>query len=277
MGADEAWAIANEAARASGVELRTLSTDEDLQGVGSVIETVWGPEAMPPALLRAFRHAGGVLVGAFVGREQIGFVLGFLGWEDGLHLHSHMLAVLPEQQSRGVGRALKLAQRARASIGGSGGPVDLRSAPRWQRAVQPERARGRRDRLPPRLLRRDARPLEPRGAERPVRGPLGPRIGQRAAGAEGRIAPSPSISRRSSTLRRPEAPEPVATDALLGAGCTVAIPAHHLALRTRDPELSIRWRDAVAGRLSVASPRASSPLGRPQGAQYVFEPARELP
>jgi predicted GNAT superfamily acetyltransferase len=112
MGADDAWALAHETARASGVVLRPLSTAEDLRGVGSVIDAVWGPDAMPPALLRAFQHAGGVLVGAFADREQVGFVLGFLGWEGGLHVHSHMLAVLPDRQSRGVGRALKLSQRA---------------------------------------------------------------------------------------------------------------------------------------------------------------------
>src|SRR6478735_8510006 len=48
------------------------------------------------------------------GDELVGFVLGFAGFSDGRHLHSHMLATVPEWQSRGVGFALKLAQRGAA-------------------------------------------------------------------------------------------------------------------------------------------------------------------
>ena len=45
----------------------------------------------------------------------IGYVLGWAGVdEDGLHVHSHMLAALPDRRHRGVGFALKLAQRAQA-------------------------------------------------------------------------------------------------------------------------------------------------------------------
>jgi predicted GNAT superfamily acetyltransferase len=44
---------------------------------------------------------------------MVGFVLGFIGaGADGLHVHSHQLAVTGGARSRGVGRALKLAQRA---------------------------------------------------------------------------------------------------------------------------------------------------------------------
>ena len=47
---------------------------------------------------------------------MIGYVLGWAGVDpdDGLHLHSHMLAALPDRRHRGVGYALKLAQRAQA-------------------------------------------------------------------------------------------------------------------------------------------------------------------
>jgi len=45
----------------------------------------------------------------------VGFVWSMPGVRDGLHTHwSHMLAVLPEYRSRGLGEALKLAQRERA-------------------------------------------------------------------------------------------------------------------------------------------------------------------
>ena len=46
---------------------------------------------------------------------MVGFVLGWAGVDgEGLHVHSHMLAALPERRHRGVGYALKLGQRAQA-------------------------------------------------------------------------------------------------------------------------------------------------------------------
>lgn len=42
----------------------------------------------------------------------LGAVLGFLGWNSGLHLHSHMNSVDPAARGRGIGLALKLRQRA---------------------------------------------------------------------------------------------------------------------------------------------------------------------
>src|SRR5262249_4296580 len=45
----------------------------------------------------------------------VGFVLGWAGIDgNGLHVHSHMLAAVPDHRHRGVGYALKLAQRAQA-------------------------------------------------------------------------------------------------------------------------------------------------------------------
>ena len=48
--------------------------------------------------------------------NMVGYVLGWAGVdpEDGLHVHSHMLAALPGRRHAGVGFALKLAQRAMA-------------------------------------------------------------------------------------------------------------------------------------------------------------------
>jgi predicted GNAT superfamily acetyltransferase len=109
-----AWELARAAARRAHVSVRPLTQPTDTDRVGALIAEVWAPEAMPPALLRAFQHAGSCLYGAHSDDELVGFVLGFLGSEGGLHMHSHMLAVAPEAQSRGVGYALKLAQRAGA-------------------------------------------------------------------------------------------------------------------------------------------------------------------
>src|SRR3989442_4516541 len=109
-----AWEVAHQAAHGAGVSIWPLTARADTDDVAALIAEVWAPEAMPPALLRAFQHAGSCLYGAHSGDQLVGFVLGFLGLKDGLHLHSHMLAVAPELRSRGVGYALKLTQRAAA-------------------------------------------------------------------------------------------------------------------------------------------------------------------
>ena len=68
---------------------------------------------MPRELIRAFQASGNLPLGAVADARVVGYALGFLGPDaTGVHLHSHMLAVLPEFSSRGVGHALKLAQRA---------------------------------------------------------------------------------------------------------------------------------------------------------------------
>jgi predicted GNAT superfamily acetyltransferase len=278
MGADGAWAIANEAAERCGVTLRPLSTAEDLQGVGGVIDAVWGPEAMPPALLRAFLHAGGVLVGAFAGQDQVGFVLGFLGWEDGLHLHSHMLAVLPDRQSRGVGRALKLAQRASCLDRGIGqvrwtyDPLLAGNARFNLNLLGVVATAFHRDfygAMPDRLNRGE------RSDRFEVRWDLASGRVQRAleggAGLEGGDLPSILDARGEPTV-----PEPVSFEAPVGAGCTVSIPKDHLSLRSRDPALGTRWRDAAAAAFDRCFAADLVATRIDPKARYVFEPAREL-
>ena len=66
-------------------------------------------------MMTALAHSGNVRSGAYDGDRLVGFVLGWAGVDDGgLHVHSHMLAALPDRRHRGVGYALKLAQRAQA-------------------------------------------------------------------------------------------------------------------------------------------------------------------
>ena len=80
---------------------------------------VWGygeREVVPAAQMRAALHAGALVAGAFVGREQIGFLYGFpaLPHEPGLEgpgMHSHMMAVVSEARGMGAGRRLKWFQR----------------------------------------------------------------------------------------------------------------------------------------------------------------------
>jgi predicted GNAT superfamily acetyltransferase len=109
---DAAWAVARDAAARAGVEIHELQSSE-IAIAQEVIGAVWGPQQIPQSnLLRAFAHAGSTLLGAMVGDLPVGTTLGFLGWDGGMHLHSHMTAVVPKHISAGVGYALKLWQRA---------------------------------------------------------------------------------------------------------------------------------------------------------------------
>ena len=63
-----------------------------------------------PNLLQAMVHNGAYLSGAFVGNECVGAAFAFPATTGGLHLHSHMTAVLDKYRDRGVGYLLKIDQ-----------------------------------------------------------------------------------------------------------------------------------------------------------------------
>jgi predicted GNAT superfamily acetyltransferase len=110
-----AWERAHEAAWAAGVTLRPLTTLEDADRILSVMIATWGEhQLLPREMIRALGDSGNVPYGALDGDVLIGYVLGWAGvdLDEGLHMHSHMLAMLPERRHGGVGFALKLAQRA---------------------------------------------------------------------------------------------------------------------------------------------------------------------
>lgn len=112
----EAWARARDAAAVAGVELRPLTMLADADGIVRVMVATWGEQLVRREMLRALGDSGNVPWGAFDGADLIGFVLGWMGddTEFGLHVHSHLLATLPDRRGGGVGYALKLAQRAQA-------------------------------------------------------------------------------------------------------------------------------------------------------------------
>jgi predicted GNAT superfamily acetyltransferase len=63
-----------------------------------------------PNLLQAMVHSGSYLTGAFTDNKIVGAAFAFPATNGGLHLHSHMTAVLPEFRDKGVGYALKIDQ-----------------------------------------------------------------------------------------------------------------------------------------------------------------------
>jgi predicted GNAT superfamily acetyltransferase len=109
---DAAWRRARKAAADCGIEVVELSGDRVAVGQ-AIVREAWGPQQVPQGnLLQALSHAGNAVLAAVHGDHPAGVAFGFLGWHQGLHLHSHMTAVTPGRQSRGVGFALKLWQRA---------------------------------------------------------------------------------------------------------------------------------------------------------------------
>jgi predicted GNAT superfamily acetyltransferase len=111
----EAWQEANDAAAEAGVDLRPLTTVEDADRLLDVMIATWGEhQLVPREMIRALAESGNVSWGAWDGDHLIGYVLGWAGVTpgDGVHTHSHMLAAIPDRRHKGVGYALKLAQKA---------------------------------------------------------------------------------------------------------------------------------------------------------------------
>jgi predicted GNAT superfamily acetyltransferase len=96
----------------SGLSIAPVSSPGELDVLRATMEGVWGPEIVPPRnLLRGLALGGACLLLASRDDQPVGFALGWLGWEGGVHFHSHQVGVSAAERGRGVGLALKLAQR----------------------------------------------------------------------------------------------------------------------------------------------------------------------
>jgi predicted GNAT superfamily acetyltransferase len=108
----------------SDFEIRPLITLDDFHAAEDVQRAAWDSDEIdiaPLHIMLTIAKSGGVALGAFAQDQLVGFVLGFLGTSQRygaeapaavkLKHCSHQLGVLPAWQSRGVGYALKVAQR----------------------------------------------------------------------------------------------------------------------------------------------------------------------
>jgi len=95
------------------VNVQSFVSLKDLNLARSIFDTTWqtnlGSE-ITPNLLQAMVHSGSYLSGAFIDGKCVGAAFAFPATTGGLHLHSHMTAVLDEYRDQGVGYALKIDQ-----------------------------------------------------------------------------------------------------------------------------------------------------------------------
>jgi predicted GNAT superfamily acetyltransferase len=267
-----AWDRAHDAARAAGVLLKPLTSVGDADRILSVMIATWGEhQLLPREMIVALGHSGNVTYGAFEGDELIGYVLGWAGMDpdDGLHAHSHMLATLPDRRHRGVGFALKLAQRAQcldqgiALVRWTFDPLLARNA-----HLNLTKLGATADRFLPDFYGEMGDTLN--------RGERSDRLLVRwdLATDTARAAPASGFEVLERLGDDPAVPVPSKVRAPHGEPALVGIPRDYHDLRERDRGLAERWRDATAAALGVCFDAGLVATGFTDDSSYVFTAAR---
>jgi predicted GNAT superfamily acetyltransferase len=255
-----------------------MTSTADAIRVHELVSRVWGEEELRPSLARAFQHAGcGVYGAADADGGLVGFVLGFLGWNEGMHMHSHMLGVLPEWQSRGVGFALKLAQRAACLEAGvdearwTYDPLVARNA--WFNlaklgTVATAFFPGFYGEMTDRINRGD------RSDRFEVRWRLASERVGRAVTGEAQQPPAGPVLL--ACVGEGDMPWPKETGTDPGPGAIVEVPLDHAALRTGDAALAREWRETSARVFEACFDAGLAAAWIDRAGRYVFLPATEV-
>ena len=96
-----------------GVQVRQLKTLTDQTQGRQIFDETWALDSgteITPNLLQAMVHIGAYLSGAFIADKCVGAAFAFPATIEGLHLHSHMTAVLDKYRDKGIGYSLKIDQ-----------------------------------------------------------------------------------------------------------------------------------------------------------------------
>lgn len=97
------------------IVLRRCQGLDELRACVALQKEVWNftdAELVPLRMFVVADKVGGQVMGAFDGKEMVGFALSVPGTRTGhIYLHSHMLAVRKDHRNSGLGRRLKLLQR----------------------------------------------------------------------------------------------------------------------------------------------------------------------
>ena len=254
-------------------EIRELSETSDLRSVCELFDRIWGAERIfSVEVLRALATHGSAVLGAFQDDRMVGAQVAFLGRAgDELLLHSHVTGIEPSLQHRGIGAALKWAQREWALAHGielvtwTFDPMISRNA-----YFNLRKLGARTDRF----LRNFYGPMADvfSAGERSDRLEVcwrisAPRVERAAAGeavgSETEGAPALLEEERGRPLSRPAE----------GPRVLVRVPTDYLELRERDPGLAREWRDAVADALEGAFQRGYAAVDFLREGAYVLEPA----
>jgi predicted GNAT superfamily acetyltransferase len=120
------------------ISVRDCTALEDFYACVHLQREIWGEadlEVEPATMFVVAAHTGGQVFGAFEGEKLVGYTMAVAGLRDSTaYLHSHMTGVHPAYRDRGVGRMLKLYQRADALkrgirlIAWTFDPLELRNA-----------------------------------------------------------------------------------------------------------------------------------------------------
>ena len=97
----------------SQIQVRKLETLTDQTLGRDIFDKTWAMDSgteITPNLLQAMVHSGAYLSGAFIDKKCVGAAFAFPATTKGLHLHSHMTAVLDKSRDQGIGYALKMDQ-----------------------------------------------------------------------------------------------------------------------------------------------------------------------
>lgn len=97
------------------VVIRTLSAPEELIEANQVLQEVWGTTIAlaPLEFLIAICHTGGYVAAAFADGSMVGASIGMLArHHEQSALHSHVTGLVAEVRGTGLGRRIKLHQRA---------------------------------------------------------------------------------------------------------------------------------------------------------------------
>jgi predicted GNAT superfamily acetyltransferase len=97
------------------IVLRNCQGLDELRACVALQKEVWNftdAELVPLRMFVVADKVGGQVMGAFEGKNMVGFALSVPGMRSGHpYLHSHMLAVRKDHRNGGLGRRLKLLQR----------------------------------------------------------------------------------------------------------------------------------------------------------------------
>jgi predicted GNAT superfamily acetyltransferase len=98
-----------------GIVIRHCHGINEFEACIAVERAVWQSsdiDVVPAPLFVVASETGGQVLGAFRGKDLVGFTMAIAGWRSRKpFLHSHMTAVLGEYRDHGVGRRLKLFQK----------------------------------------------------------------------------------------------------------------------------------------------------------------------